>query len=175
MSDEYPDDQIRQELIDSCLVVSETDIAWAAGLLEGEGSFLKKTKRKTILISCQMTDLDVLQRLKTIFGGSIYNTTKAKPHHKDAWSWCIFGTNAARVMELIKPYMLARRYIAIEEVLEPWYKMKTQERSQQRRILAAGRAYLAGEGSLRQIGEQFTVSHEAVRRAAFREKQGPLA
>ena len=147
----------------------ETDIAWAAGLLEGEGSFLQKSTRKTILVTCQMTDLDVLQRLQRIFGGSIYATAKVKAHHKDSWRWQVIGVKAAETMELVKPYMLSRRSLAIEVALDSWYQKQDEIASRRRQSQAAGRAYLAGEGTLREVAQRFNISYEAVRQAAFRE------
>lgn len=155
-------------------MATKIEVAWAAGLLEGEGSFLQKANRKTIVVTCQMTDLDVLQRLQGLFGGAIYVTSKAKPHHKDAWVWCIFGTNAATVMELVKPHMLGRRTARIEKVLAHWHNMKLEKRARQANVKAAGRAYLAGGGTLRQVAIKFNISHETVRQAAI-SIRGPLA
>ena len=57
-------DNIKQKVI-----ISEIDLAWIAGLLDGEGCFTKKSKRgRTIMICCQMTDMDVLEKLKEKMG-----------------------------------------------------------------------------------------------------------
>lgn len=118
-----------------------------------------------------MTDLDVLQRLQEFFGGSIYATARAKPHHKEAWRWQVSGTTAVEIMELVKPYMLSRRRSAIDKILTDWYEMEAKARLRLRQSTAAARAYLADDSlSLREAARRFNVSHEAVRQAVFREQ-----
>jgi hypothetical protein len=47
--------------------ISETDIAWAAGLFEGEGCLCYRKKRDIFTIVISMTDLDVLEKLGDIW------------------------------------------------------------------------------------------------------------
>jgi hypothetical protein len=49
----------------------ELDIAWAAGLFEGEGTIVDSTG--SVQLRVKMTDLDVLEKLFDVFGvGGIY-------------------------------------------------------------------------------------------------------
>jgi hypothetical protein len=51
--------------------VENAQIAWAAGLFEGEGTIVDSTG--SVQLRVKMTDLDVLERLLDVFGvGDIY-------------------------------------------------------------------------------------------------------
>lgn len=100
--------------------MKDVDVAWFAGFLEGEGSFVKRTDNNGILISVSSTDLDVLRKVEKIFGGSIYEAKrKNKPKHwKDAWYWKTNSSkDCARILKQIMPYMGQRRRGKIQECL----------------------------------------------------------
>lgn len=51
--------------------MNDLELAWVAGLLEGEGCFTVKGNagiKRNIAVRCQMTDKDVLDRLATFVG-----------------------------------------------------------------------------------------------------------
>lgn len=104
---------------------SEADIAWAAGLLEGEGSFFireqgSETCRSRMTVKVEMSDEDVIRRIAALFGRSSSNVTTFQPK-KDGWSrtwskqWN--GTEAEKVMCAVLPYMGERRAAKIRECL----------------------------------------------------------
>lgn len=113
---------------------SDTDIAWLAGLMEGEGWFRlavykKQPKRRPqVEVGLKMTDLDVVQNAVAIIG----STRPIKPCKKptgdagrgrsfDRWSpqfeWRVYGAQAERVMRLVRPYMGQRRGARIDQIL----------------------------------------------------------
>jgi hypothetical protein len=104
-------------------MLEENRIAWIAGILEGEGSFIIRPNGG-ILICCTMTDFDVLERIQKSVGGSIYtHRRKQKEYHKSSWTWNIYGEKAYTLTKQILPYLLSRRS-------EKAYKMmKTYENS----------------------------------------------
>ena len=63
------------------------NIAWAAGLLEGEGYIYPNRIYRSVRLGMTQTDLDVLTKLRDTFGGKISPRKKQQPHHKDAWEW----------------------------------------------------------------------------------------
>jgi hypothetical protein len=77
--------------------MTAVDVAWAAGLYEGEGTFFyckhyykngQKIRRKTMqpLLRILMTDKDVLEKWQSIFGGRIDGPRKRQEsHYKDQW------------------------------------------------------------------------------------------
>lgn len=124
---------------------------------------MQKKSFKTLRVSCQMTDLDVLERLQSIFGGSVCKSSKTQEHYKDAWVWSINGSDkAARCMEAILPYMGKRRSSKIQELLmlkQSWDSAKVES---EENIRNAVEAYVSGEGSYRQIASKFGVSYTTV-------------
>ncbi|RYD64903.1 MAG: hypothetical protein EOP83_08655 [Verrucomicrobiaceae bacterium] len=95
-------------------------IPWAAGLLEGEGSFSLNVGK--IRIQCQMTDLDVLEKLRDVLGGgSIIPVKKRKSHWKDCWLYSTKGSSHTKeVILAIRPYMGFRRTARIDELLSAY-------------------------------------------------------
>jgi len=66
--------------------MTDSALAWTAGLVEGEGTFTNSTSSS--LLRVVMTDLDVLERLERITGvGNIRAVASKQPHHKQAYSW----------------------------------------------------------------------------------------
>ncbi len=66
-------------------MIRNVDIAWLAGLVEGEGSFHMSTRSIAIILT--MTDRDVVERAATLLNGRVYKL--AQPHvgrpRKQAW------------------------------------------------------------------------------------------
>ena len=92
-------------------------IAWLAGILEGEGSFVSG---KAAGITVTMTDLDVSQRLQQVTGvGRIHPTTKRQEHHKDAWIWAVRRrTHIRQIIEQVQPWLGERRSLAAVKLLD---------------------------------------------------------
>jgi hypothetical protein len=68
------------------------DLAWAAGLYEGEGSTLAvdvhANKRYVYLrVQIGMTDLEPLEKMRTLFGGRIYGPYLQVRSSKPIYSW----------------------------------------------------------------------------------------
>jgi len=145
-----------------------TRVIRAAGILEGEGTFRTASGRHAPIVACQMTDLDVLEELQALFGGSLVSTKAIQSHHKPAWVWTVQGDVAEAVMTQVYPYMFNRRREAIDKALATWHARKSVLESQRLKGEQAGRAYLNGEGSLRKIATRFGVSYETVRQHAER-------
>lgn len=100
-------------------MVSNLEVAWAAGLLEGEGCFTSHTSAPYILLD--MTDKDVIEKLHSVFpSGNIRGpyTHKTKPHNKPRWRFDAFGRKAKEIMEIVRPFMGQRRGAKIDELLE---------------------------------------------------------
>ena len=72
--------------------MTNTQLAWAAGLFEGEGSISLKqsTPGRSITLSVAMTDYDVLERFNSIFPGYLRPKNKGSnnpSHYKPLWEW----------------------------------------------------------------------------------------
>lgn len=114
----------------------DIDIAWAAGILEGEGHFSLSQKRSTtglqypvIAIRLGMTDQDVVLRVRDVFGvGTLRGPISQKnPKHKPFFTWQVSNKKDIDfVCRAILPYMGLRRSEKIHSLLEntapiyPW-------------------------------------------------------
>lgn len=105
------------------------EIAWAAGVFEGEGCFiLVKRKGREIQrgarITLGSTDLDVLQKFADIMGvGKIspprqnYSEITGRPH-KLIWYWNVSSApDVIVVINLLRPWLGKRRRERAEELL----------------------------------------------------------
>ena len=92
-------------------------VAWVAGILEGEGSFVSS---QSVSIRVTMTDLDILERLQKVTGvGRIYDTTRRKDTHKEAWIWTVQRRAHIRhIIEAVLPWLGKRRTVAANKLLE---------------------------------------------------------
>lgn len=147
------------------MTATETDVAWAAGLLEGEGSFLAKPGTCSPTAVCHMTDLDVLERLQGIFGGPIYVVTNRQAHWKPSWKWQVVGHLAADVMRQVRPYMMLRRGEVIDGLLRVWDARQEELADHSSNIALAMEYYRAmPKKSLRKAGDKFGVNYATLRR-----------
>lgn len=95
------------------------DLAWAAGIYEGEGSLY--VCRRTMLMSVKMTDLDVLQRLRDVMGfGVVYGpyTLLNFPQRKPTYAWQVGNFEGMQAAcAFFWPWLGMRRRAKIVEVL----------------------------------------------------------
>lgn len=99
---------------------SDTDLAWAAGFIDGEGCIAlihhhqtigQKTYQCFVLrLSVANTDLLSLERLKAMFGGSINGAGRSsRPHHKPCWQWFCHSAKAERALIRLLPYLFGKK------------------------------------------------------------------
>lgn len=88
----------------------EIQIAWFAGLFEGEGCFGIHNE-KSRGISIVSTDEDVLYRIKEYFGGGICseNRNNKKENWKPAFVWYLKGQPAIDLFDEFKIHLFKRR------------------------------------------------------------------
>lgn len=136
------------------------ELAWTAGILEGEGYFSRTG------ITVEMTDLDVVQKLQSLWGGNLYYPKDRDPKWKTSYKWHLNISQSFKLMILIRDLMGVRRRARIDELIK--FKMDQDERSLIRKEIGrmAGFAYIKGEGSLRQLQKRFGVSYETIRKYA---------
>jgi len=100
-------------------MASELEIAWAAGIIEGEGCVTLHSEHPYLTVD--MTDRDVIEKLVIIFPTATFRGPyfhKSKPQHKPRFRFDAFGTKALPILREIYPYMLSRRKARIDEVLK---------------------------------------------------------
>lgn len=108
--------------------MTETELAWLAGLLEGEGCFyldaspsrLRRGARPAIGVTLQMTDEDVVRRAAHLMDSpSVYMEKRktAAPNHLPSYRTGVYGAKAEWLMYILLPFMGNRRSERIRELL----------------------------------------------------------
>lgn len=106
-------------------VTKDPEIAWAAGLLEGEGSFhiVKPTVKQRGYpypsIKVRMTDLEPIQRIAALFGNTV-RRLKDLPSGKPLYEAGVYSANAAGWMMTLWVEMSPRRRNQIKKSLAAW-------------------------------------------------------
>lgn len=101
------------------------DLTWLAGLLEGEGSFLKgppcRPNRPRIWLS--MTDFDVVQRAASLLDIEAIHTKRysSESHNKPAYIITLYGSRAIKMMRTLLPLMSKRRTGQIEAAIKSYH------------------------------------------------------
>ena len=114
-------------------MIGEVDLAYIAGLIDGEGSiqykqYMRKRKHNpkayptwSIRIEIAMTDQSVLIWLNEILGVGTVNPRKVKPGKKKQWRWRCSHRQAYFVAKLIWPYVHVK-LPAIQKIIEHYSK-----------------------------------------------------
>lgn len=99
--------------------MTETDKAYLAGIIDGEGSIVLKRSRirsKTsdavwtyyrLELRVGNTSIELLEWIKQ-FGGNYYYE-KTKDGQKPRYQWCITTRGAAEILEEVLPYLIIKR------------------------------------------------------------------
>src|SRR6202789_4405246 len=92
--------------LDATKVPNEIDIAWAAGIYEGEGTCrLCGGKKRSYMVTVVQKDPELLYRLRDWFGGKVRTALDASK----AGTWDCCGDRASIFTALIYKFMTARR------------------------------------------------------------------
>lgn len=101
-------------------MASETDYAWAAGIIDGEGAILmtrnapgtnrRKTLSFQVRISVRMTHNETIRRLGRIFGGTIKGAKARDPkRHRPTLDWYVGDLLTVDVLTKVLPYLTTKR------------------------------------------------------------------
>ena len=87
------------------------DIAWAAGIYEGEGSCVRHDMSACATIG--QKDIWLLERMRALFGGSITKPVSSRVCH----DWRVFGARAVGFLLTIYALLSPRRQAQIRRLL----------------------------------------------------------
>ena len=102
----------------------EKDLAWSAGIYEGEGCPCVGTSngRKTFRIEIDNTDYSLLQEMERIWKGKTRKLTKNYKdgyNRKEVWRWILAKQHGTKnFCRLVYPYM--RTEVKIKQLEEAW-------------------------------------------------------
>lgn len=108
--------------------MTEKDIAWVAGLFEGEGT-VSINRGRAAGIAIAMTDRDVLERVQAIFGGKICISYPAKGKWKECHKWYLSVAESEDFLLAIYPYLFSRRRERIDLWLAARQELVSGKRS----------------------------------------------
>lgn len=101
------------------LSITVAELAWVAGILEGEGCWSQRQKHpNSWWIAVRMTDKDIIDRLKIITSvGRISPARPQKDHYKMAWAWQV-SVQAHREWLTVKvwPWLGQRRQAKVRDL-----------------------------------------------------------
>jgi hypothetical protein len=89
--------------------MDKTILAYAAGLMDGEGSIClirtNKGGQRAPYLTMSSTSIELVMFMKDNFGGSVCIAQKAKGKHSEAYHWKIGRQGALKVLKLLTPYL----------------------------------------------------------------------
>lgn len=102
--------------------MNDTELAWLAGWLEGEGTFHCSTDKRgytRLSVRGVSVDLEVIQIVQRKAGqGRIYGPYKYGTNKQFSFQWAICGRHAAaEFMRMLRPHMSSRRQAQIDAAL----------------------------------------------------------
>jgi hypothetical protein len=103
--------------------MKQTDIAWAAGYFDGEGSVsipLKSQKWPYLQVAISCKDARPLRRIQNLFAGAVTKDNRSG----GCFRWQVQSREAIAFMKLIRPYLSCKdKAVAVglsfEEVMRP--------------------------------------------------------
>lgn len=153
-------------------MIAVRDIAWAAGFLEGEGSFM--TSRTCPYVECAQVQREPLERLHALFGGTIsFHQRKDKPAAwQDFYRWTLYGNASAGVMMTLFILMSPKRQEQIRNVIEAW-KARGTRGAHHRNLTACKAGHPYTEGSWTRKGSNGRQCNACMKayREAYTERQ----
>jgi hypothetical protein len=94
-------------------LISDTEAAYAAGILDGEGSISVTRNHSgrwpSPQVSVASTDRELLEWLQVRFGGSISTKQPRQPQHSLSFDWKLTDRRALRFLMMVKPHLVIER------------------------------------------------------------------
>ena len=98
--------------------MSEQDLVWLAGWLEGEGCFSNNTGSPSV--AAVSTDLDIIQRVHSLLGAKTIGTLNLydNKHKKRCYRSVVYGYKAYTLMKQLFPLLGLRRQAILTIIFE---------------------------------------------------------
>ena len=93
--------------------MKEAEKAYLAGIIDGEGTVTLAKNRKTETPSPSVTvannNLELLEWIKGLVGGTIISKKKHKAHHSDSYAWAMRSDKAIQLLKDIRQYLIVKK------------------------------------------------------------------
>jgi len=126
--------KIRTTTGKATITPTRDDLLWAAGFLEGEGSFIraKSCPSGCEMISAAQKEDGPLEHLQHLFGGKITSHQPDLPRHPGKAPyrikvWQVYGARARGIMMTLFQFMCERRQGQIRLALKENYNRSIQQ------------------------------------------------
>lgn len=136
---------------------TQIELAWLAGLLEGEGCFNIGSDKYPVGIALAMTDEDIVSTVAGWWNVS-YNSPKTqKEHHKQSYRCAIRGKSAVDLMVILLPFMGERRSTQIQKAIDSYSPKGYNRKISIEDALVVRDRFRMGE-SAQSLGTEFGIS-----------------
>jgi hypothetical protein len=90
--------------------INKLDLAWAAGIIDGEGSVMlirsHPNDNECPVVSVTNTSMELLEKMSQMFGGKIRKQKKYNPKHTQAYIWSIKHQHALECIKMLAPMIV---------------------------------------------------------------------
>lgn len=109
------------------LFLDMRQLAWLAGLMEGEGTFARATpaKPRRPTMSVGMADEDVVRRVCELWGTRLWTFRLKNPRYKPVHRTELVGGSAVSMMSLLRPHLCSRRQAQIDEAMVTYQPLRS--------------------------------------------------
>jgi hypothetical protein len=138
--------------------ISQQDLHWLAGLLEGEGSFLAgpPSAPRSPAVQVSMVDRDIIERAGSLLGVAVMVVPSRRDGWRTAYSVRVRGAPAVLWMQRLRPLMGGRRQAQIDRAIASYAPDPTRLLNDERATEALAR--LSNGESVRSVAERFGTS-----------------
>lgn len=122
-----------QAWVDERPRLPETDLAYAAGMFEGEGTITIIESRNHLgnmtarcVVSLTNTDWQIIEFYNSRWPGAVQTRKREQLHHRQGWAWRIQGNPVLRFIADVRPHLRTDAEIAKFEIVERVQRMRRQ-------------------------------------------------
>lgn len=119
------------------------EVYWTAAMVDGEGWLGLRSGTPCIVVT--NTDMEILEHLKRVWAGSIYENNKATLTRQTCYTWNVISNRAVGLMMTLYDLLTTRRQKKIREILAAWRSTNTRVQLRESEALDAMRRVFAGE------------------------------
>lgn len=109
------------------LYLDNHQLAWLAGLMEGEGCFSRATPAmpRRPRTSVGMTDQDVIEHICALWGTRLYTYVPRDTRHRQVFRTELVGGSAVALMTLLRSHMSLRRQAQIDASIATYRPLRS--------------------------------------------------